>query len=414
MKTKILTILLITSLMAGTAIGAGLSSARSVAMGGAYIGLAKGVRAALYNPANIGLNEYRQNGLELAAAGVQITNNSFTLNDFNEYTGALLTDDDKSTILGKIPKEGLKVSVEAEAGVLSLSLDRLVVSINGYAATETNLGKDALQLFLEGNTLGESFSMEGMYSEALAYASIGVSSGMSVYTSGTRQVALGATVRYLRGIAYERVTELRGGVVTLATGLDGEGTMIARTATGGQGYAVDIGAAIKLNDSYTAGIAFSNVLGSINWTDQTEEHGYHFQFDTLTAGDFDNDSLIVTDEYSRDIDAFSSSLPVLMKAGLAKTSGRFNWAVDWTQGFEVAAGSSSKPRLAAGVQYRLIPGVPFRAGYSIGGDKGSVFSIGSGLNLPLFYLDIALSNNSTFDFEDARGVHLAASIGFEF
>ena len=65
-------------------------------MGGAYIGLAKGVEAGLYNPANLGLAAYRQTGLALVGVGADLSNNSFTLNDYNEYTGAFLTDDDKN------------------------------------------------------------------------------------------------------------------------------------------------------------------------------------------------------------------------------------------------------------------------------------------------------------------------------
>ncbi|MEW6015795.1 MAG: hypothetical protein AB1690_10775, partial [Candidatus Zixiibacteriota bacterium] len=149
----------------------GLSSARAMAMGGAFTGLAKGVYAPLYNPANIGLSEYRQFGLEIAGVGAEISNNSFTLDDYNNYTGAILTDEDKSIILGKIPDEGLKIKADIEASALSLSLGRFVVSINGFAATETNLGKDALELFLQGNGLNDTFSLDGMFSEAVAYAS---------------------------------------------------------------------------------------------------------------------------------------------------------------------------------------------------------------------------------------------------
>ncbi|SYZ73511.1 hypothetical protein TRIP_C21629 [Candidatus Zixiibacteriota bacterium] len=391
----------------------GLSSARATAMGGAYLGLAKGVYAPLYNPANIGLTEYRQYGLELVGFGAQISNNSFTLDDYNKYTGAFLTDDDKSVILGKIPAEGLKVSADVEAGAMSLSLGHLVLSINGTAATEVNLGKDALELFLQGNGLDDTFSLDGMYSEAIAYASAGLSCGMSLYKSGTRQLAVGATYKYIRGFAYEKVTELHGGVATLATGFEGEGIMVAQTAQGGHGYAVDLGASLRLSDSYTAGIVFQNILSNITWDNKTEEHGYRFQFDSLTAENMD-DSLVVHDDYSIDIPSFQSTLPSVMRVGLANTDGKLLWGLDWEQGFRLGAGVSTKPRLAAGAEYHLIGFFPLRAGYSAGGGKGSVVSGGCGLDFSLFYLDLAVSNHSGLNFSASKGLHLAVSTGFKF
>jgi len=414
MKTKVFVIVFLLCMIAVAADAGGLSAARAVAMGGAHVGLARGVYAPLYNPANIGLSEYRENAVEVAGVGVQINNNSFTLEDYNEYTGALLTENDKSVILGKIPAEGLKITAEAEAGAMSVSLGSLVMSINGVAATEVNLGKDALRLFLEGNGINEEFTLDGMYSEAIAYGSAGLSYGIPVYVSGTRQLALGATVKYIRGFAYEDVVELSGGVVTLASGFFGEGTMIARTATGGSGYAMDIGAALKLNDSYTAGVSFSNVFSNITWNHETEEHGYHFELDTLNIDQIDDDSIDVSEDWSEPIDDFSTGLPTVMRAGLANIDGRFLWAVDYIQGFKLAAGSSSKPRIAVGIEYRLLSPLPIRAGYSLGGGKGSVISGGLGVDMSLFHFDIALSNSSTFDLNATKGLHLALSTGIRF
>ncbi|MCX6829123.1 MAG: hypothetical protein NT002_07535 [candidate division Zixibacteria bacterium] len=413
MKKITIMLLILLALMPAAAFPIGLSSARAMAMGGAYIGLAKGVYAPLYNPANIGLSGYRQAGLELAGIGAEISNNSFTLSDYNSYTGAILTENDKSTILGKIPAEGLKITADIEASVMSLSVGSFVLSLNGNAATEVNLGKDALELFLEGNGLADTFSLDGMYSEAIAFASAGLSYGTTLMRLGSHELAVGGTFRYIRGFGYEKVIELRGGVVTLASGFNGEGTMIARTATGGTGYSTDIGAALKLSNSYTAGIALRNFLSHMTWNKNTEEHGYHFSFDSLTLATM-NDSIVVSDEYSRDIPGFESTLPTVMRVGLAHTAGKLLWAVDWEQGFRLAAGATSKPRISAGAEYRLLHFLPLRGGYSLGGGKGSVLSGGLGFDLAFYYLDLAVSNHSGFNFNESKGLHLALSTGLEF
>ncbi len=411
-KTSFLMILLLLTAMMANATG--LSSARAVAMGGAHMGLAKGVYAPLYNPGNIGITDFRQSGLELAGAGVEIRNNSFTLEDYNQYTGAILTEDDKSAILGKIPTEGLQISAVAEAGAISLSLGSFVFSFRGYAATETDINKDILSLIFYGNQLSNSITLSGTYSEAIAYASGGISYGRSIYKSGTRQLALGATFKYIRGFAYERITDITGEVITLATGFEGEGTMIAHTSTGGSGFGMDIGATLKLNDNYAAGITFENMISNISWNNDTQEHYYNFHFDTLTLENMDEDSIIVSDDYSKDIASFKSNLPCIMKVGFANTSGKFIWAIDWTQGFKLAAGSSSKPRISAGAEYRLIGFLPLRFGYSLGGGRSSSLSGGLGFDLKLFYMDLALANHSLFNFSTTKGMHLAVSTGLRF
>lgn len=414
MKSKTLLFIVLLMLMATMVNAGGLSSARAVAMGGAHMGLAKGVYAPLYNPGNIGITDFRQSGLELAGAGVEIRNNSFTLKDYNKYTGAILTEDDKSAILGKIPSSGLQISAVAEAGAISLSLGSFVFSFKGYAATETDINKDILSLVFNGNQINKSINLDGTYSEAIAYATGGISYGRSIYKSGTRQMALGATFKYIRGFAYERITDISGDIITFATGFEGEGTMIANTSTGGSGFGMDIGATLKLNDNYAAGITFENLISNISWSNETQEHYYNFHFDTLTLENMDEDSIIVSDDYSKDIAGFKSKLPCIMKVGFANTSGKFVWAVDWTQGFKLAAGSSSKPRISAGAEYRLVGFLPLRFGYSLGGGRSSSLTGGLGFDLKTFYLDLAVANHSLFSFSATKGLHLAISTGLRF
>ena len=119
------------------------SSARSAAMGGAYTALAKGVDAVKFNPANLGLSDYRTFGIEIASLGASITNNSFTLSDYNRYTGATLSTSDKQELLGKIPKEGLSVDADVRASALSVALGNMSLSVSGVAAAEVPASKSS-------------------------------------------------------------------------------------------------------------------------------------------------------------------------------------------------------------------------------------------------------------------------------
>ena len=390
----------------------GLSSARSVAMGGAHLGLAKGVDAARYNPANLGFADYQQTRLEIAGFGADIVNNTFTLDDYNSYTGSFLTSDDKDDIMSKIPKEGLKVSADIEASALGFSMGPFVVATTGVGAAAVNLNRDIVDLVLNGNTLTDTVHVDGSYSDAVGYATLGLSYGRPVLMLGGRELAVGATAKYIRGLGVERVVKAEGMMTTHEYGFAGEGRLIAQTAGGGHGFGLDLGAALRVSRDYTAGVSIRNVLSTISWNKQPEEHGYIFSFDTMTVDNSDNDELVVSDDYSRDISSFSTSLPSVMTLGFAKTSGSVVWAVDYVQGFrKEAAGASTKPRLSVGVEWLPLQVWPLRAGFCAGENKNPSFSFGSGVKASAFYLDFAAVVGSSFSGYSSKGLNVAISTG---
>lgn len=391
----------------------GQSSARSVAMGGAHIGLASGVDAALFNPANLGLDNHHQTGLEFIGFGADISNNAFSLSDYNKYTGALLTTDDKAYILGKIPAEGLHLNVDAEATAMAFSSGPFALTMTGVGQADVNLSRDIFDLILNGNTFADTINVTGSYSDVVSYASAGISYGIPIYTQGSRQLAVGVTAKYIRGIGIERVTEMQGMVATYATGYSGNGKVIAQTATGGTGMGLDLGAALKLNDKYTLGAKLENFVSSIKWNQKTQERGYLFSFDTMTVANM-GDSFVTSDDYTRDIGSFSTSLPSTLNAGIARTSGKLLWAVDWQQGFTNDPGTSTKPRLSLGAEYSLLGFLPLRAGYATGGNRNTAFSFGSGLHLFALHIDAAAVTGSSFSGYSSKGLNFAVSTGLYF
>lgn len=407
---SLLTLVLILS---SQALASGQSSARSVAMGGAHIGLASGVDAARYNPANLGLASHRNTGIEFVGVGANISNNSFTLSDYNKYTGAFLTAEDKADILGKIPDDGLRLAADVEATAMAISAGPFGLTVLGIGTADVNLNRDIFELVLNGNTFADTISVDGSYSDAVSYASAGLSYGMPIYTSGSRQLSVGFTAKYLRGIAIEQVVELQGMVATYATGYAGQGKLVAQTATGGTGYGLDLGAALKLNNSYTAGIKIENFVSKLTWDNETEEHGYIFNFDTMTADNMEED-YVVSEDYTREIASFETTIPSVMTVGIANTAGSLVWAVDYQQKFRSQNGISTKPRLAVGAEWSPIGILPLRVGYATGGDRNAAFSFGSGLHLLAFYVDAAAVTGTTGSGYSSKGVHLALSTGLQF
>ncbi len=389
------------------------SSARSAAMGGAFTALASGVDAGKFNPANLGLADHRKTGVEFVGVGVNLNNNAFTLDDYNKYTGAFLTDSDKEYILGQIPIEGLQLKADVEVTAMSISSGSMALNVTGFGVADINLSKDIFDLVLNGNTYADTIDVTGSYSNAYSYASAGLSYGMPIYSAGSRQLAIGATFSYLRGIAIEEVVELEGMAATMATGFEGSGRLVAHTATGGKGYGLDLGAALQLNKSYAIGVRLKNVLGSITWNNDTEEHGYIFNFDTMTVDNMDDD-YVTSDDYTRDIGSFSTSLPRVLTVGVAKTSGKLLFAADWEQGLQSKTGSSTTPLVSLGAEYKLIPFFPLRAGFQTGGERNTAISFGSGLNFNPFYLDFAVATGSSVSGGSAKGTNFALSMGLSF
>jgi hypothetical protein len=414
--TSIPKVLVVLATLTGLAVGAQAgvhSSARGVGMGGAYTALARGADAAKFNPANLGLTDYRTTNFEIVGLGVNLSNNAFSLGDYNKYTGALLTDADKADILGRIPDDGLDLKVEARVTALSASFGSFAVTATGIGVADVRLSRDVFELVLNGNTFADTIDVTGSGSDAYSYAALGLSYGLPIYNAGTRQLAVGATFKYLRGIAVEEVVELTGLAATFATGFSGQGSMIARTATGGRGYGLDIGAALKLNEKYTVGARVENVLGSITWNKQTEEHGYLFSFDTMTVDNMEDD-YVVSDDYSRGIGSFSTRLPARLTVGFARIAGRFLWAVDWEQGLANKPGTSTTPMISAGAEYSLLKLIPLRAGFTTGGKRTSSLSVGSGFHLSAFYLDYAFAFGSALPGYSAKGLNFALSMGLNF
>ena len=404
---------LIVSGIVSPASAQGISSARSVAMGTAGMSLAKGADAARFNPANLGFADYRLKGVELAGVGANISNNSFTLSDYNNYTGAVLTNSDKEDILDKVSDEGLRLSVDAEATAMAISFGSIVFGVAGNGVADINLSKDILELILNGNTYADTIEITGSYSEVVAYGSAYLSYGRSIYKAGNRELTMGATVKYLRGFGIERVTELEGLVATFATGFEGEGHIVAQTATGGSGYALDLGAALKLNEDYTVGARIRNFVSSITWNTDTEEHGYDFNFDSMTVDNMEED-YIVSDDYSIEIDNFKTNLPSVLNVGVANTTGKLLWAVDWEQGFRRATGVSSKPRISLGLEWSPVSSLPLRTGFSTGGNKNAAFSFGSGFHLAYFYMDYAFVTGTTLSGYSSKGLNFAFTTGMYF
>ncbi len=411
MLKRIFLFLLAVSLLGTGSVEA--SSARRMAMGGAGSAAASGPTAALSNPALLALRDRRTSGVELIGFDARLANNAFSLNDYNTYTGATLNDADKEYLLGRIPQEGLDVTAEVRASALSFGFGSAALTFSGHAGADVTLSRDLFELFLYGNAFGDTISLSGTHVEGISYAAAGFSTAFPLYYHGNRELTVGITASYLRGIAVEEIISLNGMATTDTFGFAGAGSVALRTATGGSGWAVSVGGAYKLNQSHALSLTVENFLGGISWSGDPTEYGYEFAFDTLTADNAEDDQ-IVSNDYDSSIASFSTALPRTMVLGLADVDGVFRWAVDWRQGLNGRFSAVTQPQVGAGVEWRGLGILPLRVGYSLGGRQGSRFTYGLGLHLLGFYLDVAAASGASFDGYESKGTTVAIASGLQF
>lgn len=391
---------------------------RALAMGGAYTAIGTDNEAASFNPANLGLSFNRTFTLNLVNFGIGIKNNSFSLDDYNTYTGQFLTDDDKDAILAKIPAEGLKFNVITEAGSMNFSVWRLAFNFRGLGATRFNIDKDPFELLLYGNAVKSEVSLDNTSGEALAVGDGSVSYGHPLMKWNGGELAVGATFHYLYGIAYEKITQAEGNVTTTDDGFEGSAIMKVKSALGGGGTAFDVGGTVLFEDKWIFSACWHNLYSKINWTKDTEELVYTFNMDPINFDAIndseDSDSLIESNDTTYSIESFSSKLPAVIKLGLSRAYSKLTWAVDWEQGVSSGASQAVTPRLSAGLEYRPIGVFPLRIGTSFGGDRGTIYSTGFGIYMGPVHLDMAIANNGSIKPNGTKGALFAFAMGLRF
>jgi hypothetical protein len=381
-------------------------------MAGAYTAVSRGAESVFFNPANLGFSPRSEKTFNLFSLGININNNSFNWGHYTKYNGKFLTAEDKESILNSIPSEGFKLNLDADISALNFSWGKFAFTLSGEGSSDLLLPKDPIQLLFFGNELNDTLLIKDSDGEAYASWGIGFSYGRSVLKLNEKELFCGGSLRYKRGLAYEKVKKAEGELLTLETGIDGDGDFSVTSAQGGKGFALDLGMAMKYKSNWTFGLSFFNLLNQIKWDKKTEERGYQFHIDSLLAENFDMDSLVTELSYTQKIDPFVTKTPILMRLGVAHQTNRFLWALDLEQGWGNGMGVSKKIKASLGAEYRILNWLDILGGISIGGKEGITIANGLGLNLRKYHLDIGMADHKGLWPTKSKGVSVAITSGF--
>ncbi len=416
----------------------GDSSPRAMGLGQAYTALARGPESAFWNPANLALSGNSKFHWDLLGVGVSVfaENNSFSVTTYNDnFTDSnssvspngkkyYISPADKNDILSDIPGEGLKMNVDIDpllaAGIpinggvaFSVGDYQSAISIGLTTGFEGEIPKDMFELFLFGNEFGEAYDISDWDGSGWAMATINFSGAKAFMPAQLKsylsELTAGGTLKLSLG-SYAEITESGGsGLISRVNGADLDSYLITRSAgldfgsnilrdkpkpsLGGTGFGLDFGVAgVTKNRKATFSVGFLNLLDTFSWSTDSRQDSLFVQANNLRITRFaDEDSRSIEDvldngdvdgdgdtDFNKLIseDSFSRSLPAMMRLGIAyQVQPKLTVVGNWDQAFSSGFGIETTPRLAGGVEYRLVDWFPMRFGLSLGG-RSSGSSIG--------------------------------------
>jgi hypothetical protein len=209
-----------------------------------------------------------------------------------------------------------------------------------------------------------------------------------------KKLAAGGTIKYLRGLASAEMIEAAGSTITKPEGIFGDARATVRRATGGNGLALDLGAAAIITERLSLGLSLRHALGFINWRRDAKEYRYGVTADSLTAVEWASagaDSVIQHHDERRDLAAgFTQRLPAVVHIGAAYNHGPVLLSSELVQGFEDRPSASTTPELRLGAEARFLKYLRPRLGLSLGGKRRAGSALGVGLAAGAFQADFAV------------------------
>lgn len=409
-------------------------NARSMGMGGAYHGMARGADVSWWNPANLALPDQPKITVDIVNFGLTLGNNSLNLEFYNDYFSKDYFDENerwddaaKAEIISRFDDD-FKGYLRVQATPIAVSYQQFAFAVNSFAYSNILAPQNLVVVPLEG------LGTEPVPLDADGEGVVGTEIAMSVAKVLHPNVELikffsvGATFKYFIGHAYFKVEEATGSIQSSEDSLkiNGHYTLLLAApfddvGKGGDGVGLDLGAVAKISDKLTFGLSLNNIIGAINFGEveaRYAEISYNEPGINIDNLDRFGDFLEEVEEDSIEEFRYTKSTKYkLPKNMVISANYRYNhWLTleaDYQQGLNETAGCSKTPRLALGTEIRYLKFLPFRIGFALGGYQRSTFAIGFGLDLNVYKLDIGLASQRGL-FAKSKGINFALSQRLQF
>jgi len=458
------------NILCQTSGSAGVSDARSAAMGRTYTESATGLSAIGANPANLFRDSARSVELVLPLPlpniGGSIGTNFMTIDDYNYFFGTQTTDATGKKIgrtltfadkqrFNNLFSNGGTITTNLQIQLFAVSIKpinsfgTLGFSIIDQIAGTFTLPKELVNIGLNGNLANTVYNFNDTKLNAWWLRKYSFSYARNLdFVPFFKSFSLGVSINMIQGYAYTELdhmnTELTTGVGNVITG---KGDFLLYSAfspdfhiqysfdkstsdqkysfspfptPAGSGVGVDIGLSAKLNDVLSFGFAVTDI-GSITWNKNVAQYSSNkaVYLDDLTSQS-QRDSLtnaLTGKDNGRYTGNISSQLATALRLGAAiqidkmvngNFPGKMLVAIDYNQGFNDQPGNTTKPRTSIGADW-VLGTIAVRSGFSFGGIDNFNWGFGLGLDFGILAL-----NFGTPDMESLISSNSAKRVSFAF
>ncbi len=372
-----------------------------------------GPAGAAYNPALPSLVPVRR--VELVGCDLHVGNGSLPLRQYGQLNGAHWDQEDKDQILATLDSGHLDIAVGAEMRAAGICWGSGSFVIRTRAHGELSIPRQALELLLNGNTVGETFSLDGTSGEGILFTEYRLSLGLPLYQMvGQDRGALegwhaGCAAKILRGWRYARILEAAGGLTTTSQALYGDGSIRSLAAQGGTGFGADVGFAGPLCGSWTASLVVTDLLGWLDFTGDVQERIDSFDLSGLCIGEGAG-QIVATETVEIPVDAFRVYLPVGLSLGAARRDESSLTSLRMDLSGEDRLGAARTVRVAIGHARRFAGCLAARGTASLGGADRASLGGELGWRVGAAQVDLGLRSWGSLNPWASRGIGLVATL----
>lgn len=312
---------------------------------------------------------YRIIGLE---AGV--LNNSFTLSQYNQYSGAFLDNRAKDEILHSIPETGMWLNAGANLTGFDLIFRNFGFSVFGTGSYDLKIPKDVFDLALYGNQINRRYEADGLSRQSISFWGISASHNLRI----KQRFQFGLAARYLSGISIFETLRSQGYLLTTPTYVASEGSLSYRLGRGGNGAGLDLIFSYDILPDLRTILALINLNTGMNWTKNPELGQFSFNLDSINWSRLQKEDFFTENDSRKATEPFRTALPFYLILGTS-----YRLCPSLRTGFilkQIFNESSTNrlPRLFGTLEFRGLRFLPLECGLSVGGSEGfgMYYSIG--------------------------------------
>ena len=411
---------------------------RAMGMARSSAAISRGLDAVGTNPANLALPGDDVMTFTVLPFGVLVGSDFLTYDLFTKYfTGGhsltSLSASDKQQILQAFQAPMGSSRAEAVARLFGMTLrtgetSSMAFSIDYGLVGAAAIPREYAQLLLFGNTPGTSYQINDLAIQAFWARTYTLSYGMQLPApSFLTWLAAGAGVKMVQGYGYYEIQHLDASLATGPEGLiSGSVQWSARSSNidafsnpaadffrspAGYGVGFDVGLSGGFDGFFSFGLSI-NDIGSVRWTQNAETTSSDSVANGVEPKEFMSiRRLSYAVGGSRKVSqAFSSLLPAAIRFGIATRVDRFaerdgfpgqlTIAAEFLTSLGPDSPISEQPRTSLGIEYKPVPWLPLRTGFSIGGSSASRLAFGFGFNFR--WLDFDLGTEDILWLFDGR------------